>query len=111
VLLDMFNPCAAGGVTPVCVNARLPGLTLNAPVPVPVRSGPDAVPAGGNGQRPEAASLPIPGYDALSASQVVQRLPALSADELEAVRTYESSGRGRKTILHRVAQLQSGASS
>jgi hypothetical protein len=63
----------------------------------------------GNGQRPDPATLPIPGYDSLSASQVVQRLPGLSPDELEAVRAYETTGRGRKTILHRVAQLQSGA--
>jgi hypothetical protein len=67
---------------------------------------------GGNGQRPGTAAsddLAIPGYDALSASQVVQRLAGLSADELESVRAYESATRGRKTILSRVAQLQSGA--
>jgi hypothetical protein len=37
---------------------------------------------------------------------VVQRLPGLSAEELEAVRDYELAGRARKTILHRVAQLR-----
>jgi hypothetical protein len=40
---------------------------------------------------------------------VVQRLAGLSADELEAVRAYEESGRKRKTILARVQQLQSGS--
>lgn len=50
--------------------------------------------------------LAIPGYDTLSASQVVQRLDGLSRDELEAVRSYEQSGRGRKTILAKIAQLQ-----
>jgi hypothetical protein len=50
--------------------------------------------------------LAIPAYDTLAASQIVQRLAGLSRDELEAVRTYESSTRGRKTILNRVAQLQ-----
>lgn len=67
--------------------------------------------AGGNGSgapRPTADNLAIPGYDTLSASQVVQRLGGLSADELEAVRAYEDSGRKRKTILARVEQLQSG---
>ncbi len=49
--------------------------------------------------------LAIPGYDSLSAPQVVQRLAGLSADELEAVRRYEASHRGRQTILARVAQL------
>jgi hypothetical protein len=66
----------------------------------------------GNGHvapRPTAENLAIPGYDTLSASQVVQRLGGLSADELEAVRAYEESGRKRKTILTRVEQLQSGS--
>ena len=65
---------------------------------------------GGNGRvaGPRVESLAIPGYDTLSASQVVQRLGGLSADELEAVRAYEESGRQRKTILARVQQLQSG---
>ncbi len=56
--------------------------------------------------RPRAEGLAIPGYDTLSASQVVQRLDGLSREELEAVRAYESSGRGRKTILTKIAQLQ-----
>lgn len=51
-------------------------------------------------------ALAIPGYDNLSASQVVQRLDGLSREELEAVRAYESAGRGRKTILSKIAQLQ-----
>lgn len=58
-------------------------------------------------QPPAAADLAIPGYDALSASHVVQRLAGLTAEELEAVRAYESSTRGRRTILSKVAQLQS----
>ncbi len=60
---------------------------------------------------PEArpnAELAIPGYDTLSASQVVQRLAGLSADELDAVRSYEVSTRGRRTILSKIAQLQAG---
>lgn len=53
-----------------------------------------------------ADRLAIPGYDALSASQVVQRLGGLSAAELEAVRSYEQSTRSRRTILSKVSQLQ-----
>jgi hypothetical protein len=70
-----------------------------------------AMATGGNGAgaRPSPDTLAIPGYDTLSASQVVQRLGGLSGDELEAVRTYEEGGRRRKTILTRVAQLQSGS--
>ena len=55
---------------------------------------------------PEAADLAIPDYDSLSASQVLPRLQGLSVEELEAVRDYEAAHRGRKTILNRVAQLQ-----
>lgn len=68
----------------------------------------DAVtPANGHGPvRP----LAIPGYDSLSASQVVQRLGGLSRAELIDVRTYESSARHRRTILHRVEQLLAGDS-
>jgi hypothetical protein len=66
----------------------------SAPTPAP------EMPAG------EASALAIPGYDALSASQVVQRLAGLAPDELEAVRTYEVATRARRTILNRIAQLQ-----
>lgn len=57
----------------------------------------------------DPAELAIPGYDTLSASQIVQRLPGLSPDELEAVRLYELAGRSRKTVLLRVAQLKAGS--
>ncbi len=60
-------------------------------------------PAGAAGS---ADDLAIPGYDALSAPQVVSRLDGLSADELEDVRAYEAGTRGRRTVLGRVAQLQ-----
>jgi hypothetical protein len=59
-------------------------------------------------EAPPVGELAIPGYDTLSASQVVQRLAGLSTPELEAVRRYESATRGRRTILSKVSQLQSG---
>lgn len=55
----------------------------------------------------DVASLAIPDYDGLSASHVVNRLASLSPAELESVRRYEAANRGRKTILSKVAQLQS----
>lgn len=55
---------------------------------------------------PDPSALAIPGYDSLSASQVVPRLEGLTSDELETVRTYEQATRGRKTILSKIAQLQ-----
>jgi hypothetical protein len=81
---------------------------------------PSATPrATGNGSTPSPApaatptasddDLAIPGYGALAASQVVQRLAGLSGAELEAVRVYEVATRGRKTILHRIEQLQAPA--
>lgn len=55
---------------------------------------------------PDVGSLAIPGYDALAASQVVQRLEGLSPEELATVRCYEEATRGRRTILGRITQLQ-----
>jgi hypothetical protein len=57
-----------------------------------------------NGTDP-SRSLAIPGYDSLSASQVVQRLGGLSRTELLDVRVHEQSLRHRRTILNRVEQL------
>jgi hypothetical protein len=65
----------------------------------------------GKGQptAPASADLPIHGYDALSAPQVMKRLAGLSEEELETVRAYEAATRGRRTILARIAQLQAGS--
>ena len=69
--------------------------------PAPVASAP---PTETNGSQADPM-LPIPGYNSLSASQVVQRLAGLSADELEAVRAYEASNRKRRTILGKIDQI------
>lgn len=55
-----------------------------------------------------AATIGIPDYDSLSASQVVTRLRGLAPKELDAVKAYEGATRARKTILNRVSQLQKG---
>jgi hypothetical protein len=68
----------------------------------PAAPAPDPEPRAGGG----ASALAIPGYDTLSASQVVPRLEGLSADELEAVRVYEQTTRARKTVLTRIDQLR-----
>ena len=54
---------------------------------------------------PSADALPIPDYDELSASQVVERLEGLDRESLDAIRRYESEHRGRNTILGKIAQL------
>ena len=85
-----------------------PGYTAPAETAVPapkVDVGSSNGSPGGNGAGTESAELPIPGYDALSASQVVQRLVGLSADELAAVHAYEATHRQRRTILGKIEQL------
>jgi hypothetical protein len=78
---------------------------------------PDAPPTNGHGPTPasplpaagptpDAATLAIPGYDTLSASQVVPRLEGLTPAELDAVRAYEVATRARKTVLTRIDQLR-----
>jgi len=62
-----------------------------------------------NGRMAPSTHLAIPGYDSLSASQVVQRLDGLSPTELEEVRDHELASRRRRTILSRVDQLLAGA--
>jgi hypothetical protein len=68
-----------------------------------------ATPANGsaraNGDTRANVNLPIPGYDALSASQVVERLTGLARPELDAVHAYENAHRQRRTILGKIEQL------
>ena len=62
-------------------------------------------------QGPERAALPIDGYDALSAVQVLPRLSGLTDDELALVEDYERVGRGRRTILSKIEQLRARSAS
>ena len=87
------------------INFERPAPSPTAPSPTATAS-PTAAPSGEAGV-PDATTLAIPDYDNLSASQVVPRLGGLSAGELDAVHRYESANRGRKTILHKIAQLRS----
>jgi hypothetical protein len=71
-----------------------------------------ATPRKRKGDRPEflrrvdpAPELAIPGYEALSASQVVRRLDGLGRAELTAIYEHEAATRRRRTILHRTQQL------
>lgn len=77
--------------------------------PAPAAATPPAPGPSSNGTEVtvhDANNLAIPGYDTLSASQIVQRLAGLNAEELAAIGAYEAAGRGRRTILNRVAQLR-----
>jgi hypothetical protein len=75
------------------------------PAPKPRPAPVDVAPASENGTSTSNASLPIPGYDSLSASQVVERLAGLSPDELDTVRAYEGTHRNRRTILGKIDQI------
>ncbi len=84
-----------------------------APAPAPTRPTPPAA-APATPVPPDAAwkadvaaadALPIPDYDELSASQVVERLDGLDPESLEEIRRYETDHRGRNTILGKIAQL------
>jgi hypothetical protein len=89
-------------VTPPTVSGPAPGTgTGTGPDTGPDRSVSRPV----NGHVPDVSTLSIPGFDTLSASQVVQRLDGLNRAELVSVRAYEASTRGRRTILSRVDQL------
>ncbi len=110
-LLERLQPSETAPVTePESEPAAAP-VTEPTPEPAtataePVRTR-TAKPRAKAAPKPRAsATLAIPGYDTLSASQVVPRLDALRANELEAIRRHEVSNRGRRTILSRIAQLQ-----
>jgi len=118
VALPAPAPASVAGPAPASVagpaaNAGSNGASNGAGHRAPVGSA--APPSGGRraasgGATVVTADLAIPGYDTLSASQVVQRLAGLSRSELEAVRQYEAANRGRRTILSKVAQLQTDPS-
>ncbi len=99
---------------PEPVAETTPPITFNTNVHIPPAAPPTVVPPMApspgpaqpvNGDAPASADLPIPGYDALSASQVVERLSGLGRDELDAVHAYETAHRQRRTILGKIEQL------
>jgi hypothetical protein len=104
--LAQFLAMRANGETFTDESAPVDVPAPQAPAPVPM---PAAVPMPA-GDLPEADvpsvdALPIPDYDELSASQVVERLEGLDRQSLDAIRRYESGHRGRNTILGKIAQL------
>jgi len=106
---DSSAPAPGGGADARARDAE--PFSRDEPEPVAERRRPPVwlgAEAGNGSVSAPAPSLAIPGYDSLSASQVVQRLEGLSFPELEEVRAHEAAHRQRRTILHRVEQLLAG---
>ncbi len=76
-----------------------------APTPTPTPTPASAAGTDGPGEGGSASDLPIPGYDGLSASQVIERLGGLPASALAQIRAYEVAHRGRRTVLASIDQL------
>jgi hypothetical protein len=97
-------PAAASAPTEPDTSWHIPPPTPPVPAPpVPALAGDR--PIVNNGDIEANTDLPIPGYDALAASQVVERLMGLSRAELAVVHAYEASQRQRRTILGKIEQL------
>lgn len=52
---------------------------------------------------------PFPGYDSLTAAEIVRRLSTLSPAKRAAVETYERAHAARKTVLARAARRTTSA--
>ena len=91
--------------------ARQPSRPSEKDGPAPLHEAAPARPQPAQRMPAAPEGLGIPGYESLAATQVVSRLAGLTPDQLEAVKAYESSTRARRTILGRIAQLQSGKGS
>ena len=105
--LGGLRPGPAG---PPAAEAKAPSTSSAPAASASTGAGPAAPPtqrttAGSANGALASDALGIPGYDSLSASQVVQRLGGLSPSELEAIRDHEQAHRHRRTILNRVEQL------
>ena len=76
------------------------------PQPVTIVAEPADTSAVASDGAPTADELPIAEYESLAAIHVVERLPGLQPDELEAVRRFEAAHRARRTVLAKIAQIQ-----
>lgn len=106
VTFDEMTANGAGPLPGADVTERSDGVTVSTAGDLAAVGQPGPGVSSSPGAAPRAGELAIPGYDSLSASQVVQRLAGLSRDELDAVAAYERAHRGRRTILNRIDQLQ-----
>jgi len=94
----------SGAMTPPAYEPATPAPASTSPFVGAEAGVTNGAPEATNGSGPD---LPIPGYDGLSASQVIERLDGLSRGALERVRLYELAHRARRTILASIDQLTS----
>lgn len=62
--------------------------------------------AGTVARAPKAPTVPIAGYDALKAREIVPMLDDLTAAQRKRVRAYEVATRGRKTVIGKLDKLE-----
>lgn len=81
--------------------------TPTAPAPEPARQpeAPAAVVRAVDADVEVDLAPPFEGYDTMPAVHVIERLRRMSPSELRAVRSYESAGRARRTVLGKIDQL------
>ena len=104
---DAAAAAAANAASALRTVTSGPGAPAPAPAPPASGTAPTtaSAPAPGAPAAPAAGDLPIPGYDGLSASQVIERLGGLDPAALARIRTYEAAHRGRRTVLASIDQL------
>lgn len=89
-------------VPPVPTDATEAPKTDPAPAtPAPAAPAPDAV----DPVVPLLETLALPDYDQLPASQIVNKLDGLTADELRTIEAFELAHRHRRTVLGKIARL------
>ena len=103
---DTLGTIAAAAATkPIVSNPRPTPYAAPSSQPAPSSRPAPVAPAPGAADAPDLGALPIPGYDLLSATQVIERLEGLTQPDLVAIRAYEITHRARTTILGKISQL------
>ncbi|MDP9006840.1 MAG: hypothetical protein M3N15_07995, partial [Actinomycetota bacterium] len=103
--LDMVEERERSGKGRVRVLNRIEELRRQ-PVTEDVEVAPDAQPADAEGEAQEVPFFPIADYDELTVGEILPLLPELYDDELDMVEARERSGRGRLSIINRIAEIR-----
>jgi hypothetical protein len=74
------------------------------------RGGEQVARAGAREAMRATTGVPIEGYDEMNVSEIVERLDNLSAEELQAARTYEKQNKNRDTLVEQIDRRIKAAS-